>query len=1040
LREFVKDGGVCAVAKQALLKRDEKRALERTAENRTAALAPAGLGPAAYPEDANLVGYSRGEFGMGEHCRATVRAFSASGMPFSVIDYPERGLHGTGDSSIEHWLSDRQRYGTNVLCINADNLPMLYFSFGESFFSDRYNIGYWAWELERCPPEFDVSLSMVDEVWANSEFAASSLASRSQVPVLHMPLSVSLPPLRGRYSKAHFGLPEDAFQFVFTFDAASYLARKNPIAVVRAFKSAFPSGDEKVALLLKTMNVPAADPLWRALRAETQTDPRIVIMDRRLSREQVIGLNSVCDAFVSLHRSEGFGFSLAEAMLLGKPVIATNYSGTRDFAREGTACVVDYRLVPASEGSYLFWQDQVWAEPDLEAPAPATEEEIVGDVDLPAAGSVIPAHSGAIKVVGWFAAKAGIESVEIECDGLAVVRAYHGIMRQDLGAAFPDLPAAARSGFGCILDSESLSPGAHRLRVVARSKSGAAREIARELVVARASAYEQWLAGNALDPPRRKELAERAAKLKPRPLLTLVLAAGSPADEPAISRSLASLADQVYRDFEVVVAADEHERKDIGALPAVAAIANDVRLVPRDGQDWTRALASCRGDFIGMLDPGDVLDPRALLAVAENIGCDGTIDLLYADEDRLTDDGRSAPGFKPAFSPIYLDGHNYIGRPWFARAELLRSAAQAVDADGPASEDLMLRRLASAARAVCHIPTVLVSRPGVGEESHVSEPGAPDSVIPPPARGRACPGLDPGSTADRRSGGGPGGAWPRVSIVIPTCLENREVAARCFSGLVERTDYPHLEPIVVINNVADLDGARAFLAQWPFKVLTWEGAYTWSGIGNFAARQATGEHLLFLNDDVDPLDPLWLKQMVRLSCMPTVGAVGAMLKYPNGTIQHAGMTIAQGTSCGRHLFRFHTGQKSRIAALAGNDREWATVTGACLLTRRDCFDRVAGFDESFRLVANDVDYCLRLGEQGYCSVVAAAAVLTHHEALSRARMPEADDLKRFWDRWGTRLPAHDPFTNPNLNAHKDDWSVDPGAVGSLQGRVRRNKF
>src|SRR5262249_37707557 len=151
--------------------------------------------------------------------------------------------------------------------------------------------------------------------------------TRSSVPVLSMPLAVSTPVLRRRYSKQYFGLDENAFYFIFVFDAASHIARKNPIAVVRAFKLAFPRGGEKVGLLLKTMNVRTGDPLWDALSAEAQTDCRIIIMDKCLDRDEVVGLNSVCDAFISLHRAEGFGFTLAEAMLLGKPVIATNYSG-----------------------------------------------------------------------------------------------------------------------------------------------------------------------------------------------------------------------------------------------------------------------------------------------------------------------------------------------------------------------------------------------------------------------------------------------------------------------------------------------------------------------------------------------------------------------------------------------------------------------------------------------------------------------------------------------------------------------------------------
>jgi GT2 family glycosyltransferase len=283
--------------------------------------------------------------------------------------------------------------------------------------------------------------------------------------------------------------------------------------------------------------------------------------------------------------------------------------------------------------------------------------------------------------------------------------------------------------------------------------------------------------------------------------------------------------------------------------------------------------------------------------------------------------------------------------------------------------------------------------------------------------------------------------WPRVSIVIPTCLKDIGIVAKCFAGLIERTDYPDLEVIVVLNNVADARAAETFLARWPFKALAWDRPYTWSGISNFGAREATGDHLLFMNDDVEPLDSGWLKQMVRLGRIRSVGAVGAMLKYPNGTIQHAGVTLANGVDCGHHLFRFRTGREPRIAQAAGHDRECTAVTGACLLTRRDCFDAVAGFDEALKLVTNDVDYCLRLAERGHSSVVAAAAVLTHHEAISRGGAPEAGDIERFWGRWRTRLPANDPFTNPNLSVQKDDWSVDPEAVGSLKGRVwRKNGF
>src|SRR5262245_58905199 len=185
--------------------------------------------------------------------------------------------------------------------------------------------GYWSWKLQGCPEEFDVSLDLVEDVWANSQFAADAFRTRAKVPVFSMPLAVKAPALsRSDFTKKRYGLPTDKFAFIFTFDAASQIDRKNPIDVVRAFNRAFPSGDERVHLVFKTMNSGHGGLLWRQFLDEIGDSPRITLINERLSRESVLGLNIACDAFVSLHRSEGFGLCIAEAMSSGKPVITTN--------------------------------------------------------------------------------------------------------------------------------------------------------------------------------------------------------------------------------------------------------------------------------------------------------------------------------------------------------------------------------------------------------------------------------------------------------------------------------------------------------------------------------------------------------------------------------------------------------------------------------------------------------------------------------------------------------------------------------------------
>lgn len=337
--------------------------------------------PQSCSEGINLIGQFRGQLGLGELSRAAVRACRAAAIPYSIVDCQITGVHGAEDHSIEGWTGDSTapNHRINILSFTPISLPPLYFAIGENFFSRHYNIGYWPWELAKCPPEFELAFRMVDEVWAISTFTSESLRTYASVPIVTMPPAVSIPAFSCRYSKAYFGLEEGTFHFIFVFDAASSLVRKNPLGVALAFKTAFPRNREKVRLVLKVMNASAREPAWEELLAVARDDRRIMIVDKRLSREETLGLTSVCDAFVSLHRSEGFGFGMAEAMLLGKPVVATNYSGSLDFAHEGTACVVNYTLTSVPAGSYPFWHGQVWAEPVIEHAALLMQQLVEND-------------------------------------------------------------------------------------------------------------------------------------------------------------------------------------------------------------------------------------------------------------------------------------------------------------------------------------------------------------------------------------------------------------------------------------------------------------------------------------------------------------------------------------------------------------------------------------------------------------------------------------------------------------------------------------
>jgi len=321
-------------------------------------------GPQPPQPGVNLVGYANGLLSLGEHMRMTAAAFETARCDVAFVDYRNGARDRQQVASERVPLAESNRFSVNLFHINADQMINAYCHFGHGFFQQRYNIGFWAWELEIFPEGWVPAIDFLDEIWAPSRFVQQALARTTDRPVTLMPQCVQLPPFAAR-GRAHFGLPDDAFLFIFAFDFLSYIDRKNPIAAVRAFKAAFPEGTEKAGLVVKVMNAQASDARWRAMLEEIAGDGRIIVINEAMSRAESLALMDCCDCFLSLHRSEGFGRGPAEAMALGKPVIVTGYSGNTDFTLPDNSFLVDYTLVPVQPGQYVFGEGQVWAEPDV---------------------------------------------------------------------------------------------------------------------------------------------------------------------------------------------------------------------------------------------------------------------------------------------------------------------------------------------------------------------------------------------------------------------------------------------------------------------------------------------------------------------------------------------------------------------------------------------------------------------------------------------------------------------------------------------------
>lgn len=308
----------------------------------------------------NIFGYLDAESGVGEAGRVLVKAVQKTSIPYVLLNNPNCPSRKQ-DKELRDKFTWVAPYPINLIVIYGDTFADALNFFGREKFINKYNIAYWAWELSRLPDNWITLLNKVNEVWTPSSFSAPAIKSaKKEMPVTIIPHAIEIK--KCPYPRTHFKLPKNIFLFLFMFDFLSIFERKNPSAVVRAFKKAFDS-DEPVGLVIKSSNCEIDLNNFRTLEAESR-HPHIYLINNYLDREEINSLLNICDCYVSLHRSEGFGLTIAEAMALGKPVIATNYSGNVDFMTEENSFPVNCKLVKLKQDYGPYLKGNVWAEPD----------------------------------------------------------------------------------------------------------------------------------------------------------------------------------------------------------------------------------------------------------------------------------------------------------------------------------------------------------------------------------------------------------------------------------------------------------------------------------------------------------------------------------------------------------------------------------------------------------------------------------------------------------------------------------------------------
>jgi len=690
---------------------------------------------------------------------------------------------------------------------------------------------------------------------------------------------------------------------------------------------------------------------------------------------------------------------------------------------------------------------------------PAPPPRFSYSVDFPQRWSFEPRR---IPLGGWCHTGEGPNLVGIRAvlTGRMVDGCY-GLKRQDVRVSTPDNPRAEYCGWSLDLD---LKPEDKLLDLEVCDESGrwhhffhTALQVGEGLGLPDLGDYDEWI--KVYDSPDRQALklqSELASALIDRPLISVLMPVYD-TPEKWLVRAIESVQAQTYSNWELCIADDASPSGHVRPLLERFA-RNDPRVKvtfrERNGHiaaASNSALGLATGDYVALLDHDDELAPHALYEVAATLNAHPDTDWIYSDEDKIDTEGRrSEPYFKPDFLPDLFLSQNYTCHLAVYRASLVREVGGFREGfEGSQDWDLALRVFdATKPPLIRHIPRILYHWRAIPGSTALR---LDEKTYPFEAAGRAL------SDHFRRRGVAvglhqvAGGHWriqyplpadpPLASLIIPT-RDGLSLLRTCVESILEKTTYPRFEILIVDNGSDDpealdflrslADGSHPLLSAArgrTARVLRYDKPFNYSAINNFAVGQAAGEILALLNNDLEVITPGWLDEMASQALRPEIGCVGAMLYYPNDTVQHAGCVLGIGGVAG-HLFKnLPRGREGRFnrARLVQN---YSVLTGACLVMRKAVYQEVGGLDERDLAVAfNDVDLCLKVRAAGYLNLWTPFAEMYHHESASRGAdntREKADRFRREAEtmirRWGPVLSL-DPAYNPNLSLDREDYSI-----------------
>ena len=631
---------------------------------------------------------------------------------------------------------------------------------------------------------------------------------------------------------------------------------------------------------------------------------------------------------------------------------------------------------------------------------------------------------GNLLIGGWALARAGVAEIEVAIDGSPMTLADYGLRRLDIAAAFPDWDGAAVSGFAALVPHRVLTKGSHAVTLTLRDKAGGTTRSEFGIQVEEVSdAPGPWLLrrkmGQAeIDLDRR--ILERCGR---HPMFIVVMPVKGEAASRRAGVTIASLVAQAYANWRLLVVPQGAAASVLTRDRLCAGLsASDERITVTSGfgrDALEMADIPAAEMFLSVVSPGDELGVDALVEMAIAAAMHPDADFCYSDERcHNPASGEIEAFFKPQWSPDLMLSANYIGRLWCARADLVVAIADPDTLLGHGEFDLLLR-CTEAAKAIRHVARVLCERGDARIDGAAQSRKALGRALSRRGiAGEILAGQASGSYRVRRALAAPA----LVSIIIPTRAE-RGLIERCVTTLRRLTAYRDYE-IICIENIPPADRKwRDWLRLNADRVISVDEGFNWARFNNLAALDARGDYLLFLNDDIEIIDPDWLDALLGEAQRPEVGVVGPRLLYPDRRVQHAGMFLAA-MGQARHAFRYAAEDAPGYFGLALTQRNVIAVTGACLLTRRSTFEALGGFDEAHAIVNNDLDFCLRAWRSGLVNIYTPHASLIHHEAVSRAALADEYDVAAFDGKWRELFLAGDPYFSPHLAKTQDHLAID----------------